>query len=488
MTGPGSDHVTRVAIVGSGFAGLGAAIRLRRAGIEDFVILERAQSVGGVWRDNSYPGVACDVESHLYQYSFAPNPDWTERYSPGQEIWNYLERCATEYGLRGHIRFGVEVTEARWDEASASWNLETSGGRWNASVLVSAVGGLSAPSMPSLPGLDTFQGPVFHSARWDPDAELRGKRVAVVGTGASAVQIIPSLQPIASRLVVFQRTPAWVVPRHNGPISARARRLFDRFPLTQRFLRTRIRPQRELFGIGFRHPRILRFLQGISRRHLHKAVKDPALRAALTPNFTMGCKRILVSDDYYPALAEPNVDVIPRAAVEVRPHGVVDGGGIEHTVGAIVFCTGFEVAEAPFNRQVRGRGGRTLSEHWAGSPKAHLGTTVNGFPNLFLMQGPNTGLGHSSVLLMQEAQFDHLVNAVRHMDRHGITILEPTDKAQAEFIEGVDRGMQRTVWMRGGCRSWYIDSTGRNSALWPGTPGEYRRRVSSFRPQEYECR
>lgn len=488
MTDPAADRVTRVAIVGSGFAGLGAAIRLRQAGIEDFVILERAQSVGGVWRDNIYPGVACDVESHLYQYSFAPNPHWTQQYSPGREIWDYLERCATEYGLRPHIRFGIEVREARWDEATSRWNLETSEGHWSAQILVSAVGALSAPSLPSLPGLDRFQGPVFHSARWDESADLTGKRVAVVGTGASAVQIIPSLQPAVARLVVFQRTPAWVVPRHSGPIGARAQERFKRFPLMQRLVRTRIRLQREMLGVGFRHPLILRLLQSISRRHLRKAVKDPALRAALTPSFTMGCKRILISDDYYPALTQPNVDIVPRAVVEVRPHGVVDAGGTEHPVDAIVFCTGFEIADFPFGRQVRGRDGRTLAEHWSRSPKAHLGTTVHGFPNLFLMQGPNTGLGHTSVLLMQEVQFDHLVNAVRHMDRHGITTVEPTADAQTSFVADLDRRMQRTVWMRGGCRSWYIDSTGRNSALWPGSPGQFQRRVSAFRPEEYACR
>jgi cation diffusion facilitator CzcD-associated flavoprotein CzcO len=488
VTGPGSDRVARIAIVGSGFAGLGAAIRLRQAGVKDFVILERAQSVGGVWRDNIYPGVACDVESHLYQYSFAPNPGWTQRYSPGNEIWTYLEGCATEYGLRPHIRFGVEVREAGWNEASARWNIETSEGRWNAAVLISAIGALSAPNLPPIPGLDRFAGPVFHSARWDKQADLAGKRVAVVGTGASAVQIVPSLQPIVSRLVVFQRTPAWVVPRRNRPIGAGARRLLKRFPLAQRFLRTRIRLRREMEGMGFRHPLIMRLLQGISRRHLRKAVGDPALRAVLTPKFTMGCKRILVSDDYYPALARPNVQVIPRAVTEVRPHGVVGADGVEQSVDAIVFCTGFEVADFPFSRQVRGRDGRTLAEHWGRSPKAHLGTTVNGFPNLFMLQGPNTGLGHTSVLLMQEAQYEHLVNAVRHMDRHGLTTLEPTAEAQTDFVAKVDRRMQNTVWMQGGCRSWYIDSTGRNSALWPGTPGQFHRRVSGFRPEEYLCR
>jgi cation diffusion facilitator CzcD-associated flavoprotein CzcO len=485
VSATGAVRHARLVIVGSGFAGLGAAIRLRQAGIDDFLILERAGSLGGVWRDNVYPGVAVDVESHLYQYSFAPNPGWTERYAPGAEIWEYLERCATEFGVRPHLRFGVEVREARWDAAAAQWVLDTSEGGWTAPVLVSAVGALSAPNLPPIPGLDRFAGPVFHSARWDRQADLRGKRVAVIGTGASAVQIIPAIQPAVDRLVVFQRTAGWVIPRHNRPIGPGARRLFRRFPAAERLLRSRIRLWREMQGMGFRHPWMMRLLQGIGRRHLRRSVRDPALRAALTPAFTIGCKRILISDDYYPALTQPNVTLVAGAAAEVRPHGVVGPGGVEHAADAIVLCTGFEVADFPFSRQVLGRDGRTLAEHWEGSPKAHLGTTVHGFPNFFILQGPNTGLGHTSVLLMQEAQFEHLVNALRYMDRQGVATVEPTEAAQRAFVAQVDRRLQRTIWMQGGCRSWYLDSTGRASALWPGTPGQFHRRVAAFRPGEY---
>jgi cation diffusion facilitator CzcD-associated flavoprotein CzcO len=327
---------------------------------------------------------------------------------------------------------------------------------------------------------------VFHSARWDRSADLRGKRVAVIGTGASAIQIIPTIQPSVSQLTVFQRTPAWVVPRHNGPIGPRTRRFLRRFPLAQRLVRGRIRVTREMLGVGFRHPLVMRLLQGMGRRHLHRAVQDPALRAALTPNFTIGCKRIMVSDDYYPALTRPNVRLVRGAATEVRPHAVVGADGVEQPADAIVLCTGFVVADFPFSHQVRGRDGRTLAEHWARSPKAHLGTTVHGFPNLFLLQGPNTGLGHSSVVLMQEAQYEHLVKAVRYLDRHGLSTLEPSEAAQATFVAEVDRRMQQTVWMQGGCRSWYLDSTGRNSALWPGSTGEFEHRVAAFHPEEYE--
>lgn len=478
----------RIVIIGSGFSGLGAAIRLRQSGIEDFIILERAAALGGVWRDNRYPGCAVDVESHLYQFSFAPNPDWTEQFAPGKEIWDYLERSATEFGIRPRIRFNHEVRDARWDDAAAHWRIETSQGPFTASVLVSAVGALSEPFIPALPGLDRFEGLVVHSARWNPGTDLRGKRVAVIGSGASAVQIVPSIQPLVGRLVVFQRTPSWVVPRHNKPITPRRRALFRRFPVVERATRTGLYLVREILGLGFRHPALMAVIQRLALRHLRRSIQDPALRAALTPTFTIGCKRILVSDEYYPALAMPNVEVVAGAATEIRAGGVVGPGGVEHPADILVLCTGFEVTDLPFSRQVRGRDGRTLAEVWRQSPKAYLGTTVHGFPNLFLLQGPNTGLGHSSVLLMAEAQIEHLLAAIRHADRHRLAAVEPTEVAQSAFVAEVDRRMRKTVWMRGGCKSWYLDATGRNSTLWPGTPREFRRRVAGFRPEDYHLR
>lgn len=475
----------RILIVGAGFAGLGAAIRLRQAGIEDFVVLERASSLGGVWRDNEYPGCACDVESLLYEYSFAPNLDWTERYSPGPEIWAYLERCATDFGVRPHLRFDHEVRSLRWDEEVAAWQLATSRGPFTAGVVVLAVGALSEPLIPALPGLERFEGPAFHSARWDRGFDPTGRRVAVFGTGASSAQVVPALQPTAERLVVFQRTPAWVVPRWNRPVAERRRARFRRYPAVRRLARAAIHVQREALGWAFRHPAAMGGLQAIARLHLRRAVPDPGLRAALTPSFTIGCKRILVSDDYLPALTRPNVTLVTAGVREVRARGVVDTDGTERSVDAIVLCTGFRATEFPFSRAVAGRDGRVLHAAWEGSPKAHLGTTVHGFPNLFLLQGPNTGLGHSSVLLMQEAQIDHLLGALRHLDRHGASVVEPTAEAQARFVAEVDRRMRRTVWLRGGCRSWYLDATGRNSTLWPGSVGQFRRRVGRFRPREY---
>jgi cation diffusion facilitator CzcD-associated flavoprotein CzcO len=468
----------RILIIGGGYAGLGAAIRLRQEGITDFVVLERSGALGGVWRDNVYPGCACDVQSHLYQYSFAPNPDWTERYSSGPEIQAYLERCATEFGVRPHLRFGHDVLGLDWDAAAGLWVVTTSRGPFAAGVVVVAVGALSEPLVPRLPGLERFEGPAFHSARWDRDFDPAGRRLAVVGTGASAVQIVPAVQPVARQVILFQRTPAWVLPRWNRRLGPRTRALFRRVPALQRLTRALLHAQRELLGVPFRHAAVMRALEGLGRLHLRRSVPDPALRTALTPDYMIGCKRIMVSDDYLPALTRPNVTLVRSPVSAVRPRAVVAADGSEHAVDAIVLCTGFRATEFPFAGSVRGRGGRSLAEAWEGSPKAHVGTTVHGFPNLFILQGPNTGLGHSSVVMMQEAQVEHLLNALRHLDRHGAAVVEPTAEAQAAFVARVDRRMAGTVWM-------YLDATGRNSTLWPGSIGQFRRRVSPFRPAEY---
>lgn len=481
---PAGRHV-RVAIVGSGFAGLGAAIRLRQAGITDLVIIEQAGTVGGVWRDNVYPGCACDVESHLYELSCAPNPEWSQTFAPSGEIQAYLERVAGEFGLRPLIAFGTRVEEARWDTGALRWRLATTRGEVTADLLVIATGALSSPAVPELPGLAEFGGPVWHSARWNAAADLRGRRVAVVGTGASAVQIIPAIQPVVSRLTVFQRTPGWVIPRRNRPISEGRRRFLARHPGWYRAQRRWVRFRRELLGVPFRHPAAMRGLQWVATHHLRRSIADPALRAKLTPRFVIGCKRIMLSDDYYPALAAPNVEVVAGAVTGFRPGAVLGPDGREHPADAVVFCTGFEVTEFPMSRHIRGRSGRTLAESWGASPRAHLGTTVPGFPNLFLLQGPNTGLGHTSVLLMAEAQIEHVVNAACYLRDRAVAAVEPTEAAEAAFVSEVDRRMAGTVWVTGGCRSWYLDRTGRNSTLWPGTTGEFHRRVAPFDPAEY---
>jgi cation diffusion facilitator CzcD-associated flavoprotein CzcO len=475
----------QIAIIGSGFGGLGTAIRLKNEGIDDFVVFERADDVGGTWRDNTYPGCACDVQSHLYSFSFALNPDWSRMYSPQPEIWAYLRRCAVDYGISPHIRFGHEVHRVVWDQSEQRWQIETSQGVYTAAVLVAGVGALCEPSIPQLPGLETFQGNTFHSARWDHDYDLTGRSVAVIGTGASAIQFVPAIQPKVGRLHLFQRTPPWIIPRRDRALTDTEHMIYRKFPITQRFMRMLIYLLREILVVYFRNPRVMWLNSKIAFRHLKRAVPDPDLRAKLTPNYTMGCKRILISNDYLPSLTRPNVEVITDHIREVRPHSIITDDGTERQVDAIILGTGFHVTDLPFAEIIRGRDGRTLAETWQGSPKAHLGTTISGFPNFFLLLGPNTGLGHNSVVIMIESQIEHVLSAVRYMHKHKITTIEPRPEAQEAFVTAVEEKMRGTVWTSGRCKSWYLDKSGRNSALWPGFTWQFWRRVGHFEPVEY---
>ncbi|GIH16505.1 flavin-containing monooxygenase [Rugosimonospora africana] len=479
----------RVAIIGAGFGGLGAAIRLKHRGINDFVILERAGDVGGTWRDNTYPGCACDVPSHLYSYSFEPNPYWPQSYSGQSDIWAYLRGCVDRYGIEPHLRRHHEVREAAWDEQHGRWVVDTTGGTLTADVLVSAAGPLADPSVPDLPGLDSFAGTTFHSARWRHDHDLTGRRVAVIGTGASAIQFVPQIASGVDRLELFQRTPPWILPRANRRISALEHRLFRAAPPVQRLFRTGVYLTLESTAVGFLHPSVMRIAQRMAERNLRRTIADPALRARLTPTYRMGCKRILLSDTYLPTLNRDNVNVVTDPITEIRTDGVVTRTGDDstalHGVDTIIFATGFHTSDTPIAERIRGRDGTSLAEVWQGSPRAYLGTTVAGFPNLFLLLGPNTGLGHSSVVFMMEGQLDYLMSALDYLRANGITAVEPTARAQEEFVTAVDRKMAGTVWGRGGCHSWYQDATGRNAAIWPGSTWRYRQRVRRFDPGAY---
>jgi cation diffusion facilitator CzcD-associated flavoprotein CzcO len=476
---------TRILIVGSGFGGLGAALRLKQRGIHDFLLLERAADLGGTWRDNTYPGCACDVESHLYSFSFAQNPDWSQWYSGQPEIRAYLQRCARDGGAMPHIRFEHDVQGARWDDSTRRWRVETSNGTFVAQFLVLATGPLSEPVLPVLPGLARFEGKTFHSARWDHTYDLTGKQVAVIGTGASAIQFVPEIQPRVAKLHLFQRTPPWVIPRLGHTIPRWQRTLFRRVPPLQRFARFCIYLYRELSLPLFRHPAAMRLAQAIARRHIRKAIADPVLRRKLTPDYTIGCKRILLSNDYYPALAQTNVEVVTSGIAEVRARSIVDGDGVERLVDALIFGTGFRPTEPPLATAIISRDGRTLAELWTGSPKAHLGTTVAGMPNFFILLGPNTGLGHTSVVFMTEGQIEHLLSAIAYMHENRIDVIEPRAEAQQQYVEAVDRRMRGTVWVAGGCASWYLDRTGRNSTLWPDFTWRFRKRVDRFKAEEY---
>ncbi|HEX5658102.1 MAG TPA: NAD(P)/FAD-dependent oxidoreductase [Polyangiales bacterium] len=478
-----SNH-TQIAIVGSGFAGMGAAIKLRDHGFNDFAIFERADDVGGTWRDNTYPGCACDVESVLYSYSFEQNPGWSRSFSPQPEIRRYLQRVYEDAELQPKMRFGHELLGARWDEASKRWRLETSKGLYTADVLVSGMGGLCEPAYPNLPGLDKFEGKTFHSARWDHDYVLEGKRVGVIGTGASAIQFVPQIQPRVKKLTLFQRTPAWIIPRHDRAISDTEHKLFARFPALLDVMRSLVYVRRELFVLGFKVPTIMRLVEQVSKLHLKKAIKDPELRKKLTPSFRLGCKRILISNDYYPSLTQPNVHVETHGIKEVRAHSIVTEDGVEHEVDALVFGTGFKVADMPLGNIIHARDGRTLAEHWQGTPEAHLGTTVKGVPNFFSILGPNTGLGHTSMVLQIESQVALVIETLEHMRDKRIRTVEPRPEAQAAFVASIAELTAGTVWTGGGCKSWYLDDNGKNSVLWPTFTFTFRRQAH-FRPEEY---
>ncbi|MFD0367840.1 flavin-containing monooxygenase [Streptomyces sp. NPDC059071] len=486
------EHV-RVAVIGSGFGGLGAAVRLRREGITDFVVLERADSVGGTWRDNSYPGCACDVPSHLYSFSFAPNPDWPRTFSGQRHIRAYLEHVTDTFGLRPHLRLNHEVTRMAWNEDELRWDIETSSGTFSADVVVSATGPLSDPRIPDIPGLAGFTGKVFHSARWDHDYDLTGKRVAMVGTGASAIQIVPSIQPKVGRLTLFQRTPPWVMPRMDRAISAPERWLHRRLPFTAAARRGILWGIRELQVSAFtKRPDELGLVERLAKANIARAVKDPALRARLTPSYRLGCKRILLSNTYYPALAQPNVDVVASGLKEVRGNVVVAADGTEAEVDAIIFGTGFHVTDMPIAPRVIGADGRSLAEHWKTGMESLRGATAAGFPNWMTIIGPNTGLGNSSMILMIESQLNYMADYLRQLDLltpagpGGRAALAARPSAVNAWNRRVQSRMERTVWKAGGCESWYLDANGRNTTLWPGTTGEFRRETRTVDLSEYE--
>jgi cation diffusion facilitator CzcD-associated flavoprotein CzcO len=474
-----------IAIVGAGLAGLGMAVALKEDGRQDFVVLERAGDLGGTWRDNSYPGCACDIPSVLYSYSSEPNPEWSHAFARQPEIWAYMQDVARRHQLHEHFRFNHEITEARWSAEDQHWEIETPSGSLTAAVLISAAGALADPSIPELPGLERFTGRVFHSARWEHNHDLRGRSVAVVGTGASAIQFVPEIQPEVGHLHLFQRTPPWVLPRENPRVPEGWRARFARYPRLLGLARASVFSLLESFHVGFRHPAVMRLAERRAHAHIAKQVADPELRAKLTPDYRLGCKRILGSNTWYPALCADNVEVVTSGIREVRETSVIDADGTEHEVDTIIFGTGFQVTDIPIGHRVRGRDGQTLAESWRGSMKAHLGISVSGFPNLFMLLGPNTGLGHNSVLLMIEAQIAYLRQLLTHREVGRLAAIEPTPAAQAQYVAEVDAGTEGSVWTAGGCLSWYVDETGRNSTLWPGSVRAYQRRLAEFDADDY---
>lgn len=485
----GGLREVRVAIVGTGFSGLGMAIGLEQAGIDDYVVLERADDVGGTWRDNTYPGAACDVPSHLYSFSFAPNPNWSRTFSAQGEIHAYLRDCAERFGVTDHLLYGHEVTDAVWVQDEQRWHVRTTAGRVAAEVLVAGMGPLSEPSIPALAGLERFRGTVFHSARWDHEHDLSGERVAVIGTGASAIQVVPQIQPRVGELQLYQRTAPWVMPRSDRPVTRAERWIFRHFPPAQRAVRNAIywAYESRVLALALR-PALLKVGERVAKLHLRRQVPDPALRAKLTPDYTMGCKRVLISSDYYPSLTRENVDVVTEGIREVREHSIVTADGTEREVDTIVFSTGFHVTDPPMAKLVRRLGGRTLEEAWNGSMSAYLGATMSGFPNLFAIIGPNTGLGHTSMTVMIEAHIQYVLDALRVMDEQRLASFDVRPEVQDAYNEDVQAAMKGTVWTAGGCSSWYLDASGRNTTLWPSFTFRFRRLTAHFDPADYRVR
>ncbi|WP_375275230.1 flavin-containing monooxygenase [Methylorubrum thiocyanatum] len=474
-------------IVGAGFSGLAMAIRARQAGIDRLLVLEKAAGIGGTWRANTYPGAACDVPSQLYSLSFAPKSDWSRLFAPQAEIQSYLEGLVAGHGLAPFLRLETRVERAVFDAAAGLWRVETDKGTLSARVLVGAMGALHHPSVPRIPGLDGFSGTAFHSAAWDHACDLRAKRVGVIGTGASAVQFVPEIVGRVAHLTQFQRSAPWILPRGDRPVGDARRRLMRLAPL-RRLYRASLFWRREVAALaGFtRVSRVTALAEGLARRHLAASVSDPELRRALTPDYRLGCKRVLLSDAYYPALARPNASLVTAPIRAVLPHGIVTADGAEHPLDVLIFATGFSPGGSLLRTEVIGRDGVSLLQAWKDGADAFRGVSVGGFPNFFLLLGPNTGLGHNSVLLMVEAQVAHVLDALQRLRGHPGGVLEVRPQAQARFRAEVDALMRDSIWTRGGCGSWYLDRAGRNRTLWPGSVGDYIRGTARLRAEDYD--
>lgn len=490
----------RVAIVGSGFAGIGMAIRLRRMGVASLTVYEAAPEIGGTWRDNAYPGAACDIPSHLYSFSFAPNPSWTRTFASQREILDYLKRCASEYGIEPLIRCNTRVAAARFDDDARVWRLDVltkqagTGGpetsetseTVEADVVIAANGPLSRPALPEIAGFERFRGKRFHSARWDHEYSLEGRTVAVIGTGASAVQFIPHVQRHAVRLNVFQRTPPWIMPRGDRPISERAKRAFRVLPLAQRLARWSIYWRHEARALAFVvNPHWMRAPMRFASNYLERRVKDPVLRAKLTPDYLLGCKRVLLSSDYYPALTQPNVDVVTTPIREIVEDGLVTEDGRHWPADVIICGTGFQVADAGAPFPIFGAHGADLDARWRSEgPQAYLGATIAGFPNLFMMIGPNTGLGHNSMVYMIESHIAYIASCLKTLSRRGARTMQVREPVEHAFNERIQHAFRKTVWSSG-CRSWYLSKQGKNTALWPGFTFAFRRLTRRVRADDY---
>jgi len=481
-----SDY--RIAILGAGIGGLGLATRLTLAGERSFVVLEKEQAVGGTWRDNTYPGASCDVQSHLYWYSFDEHPDWSRVFAFQPEIQRNVEQLVERHGLAEHVRLGAEVTSAVWDDAAGRWLIRTSGGEEvRAEVFVTAWGQLNRPSYKGVPGRERFRGPAFHSARWDHDVDLSGKRVAVIGNGASAVQFIPEVAETAGHLTVFQRTPNYVVPREDRPYDDAERETFRRDQ--QAFLDSRngfyVEHEGWMGAMKLEANPVAEEFTRVARAHLEAQVPDPALREKLWPDYPIGCKRIIIADTFYPALMRDNVDLVTEAIDGIEPEGVRTADGALHEVDVIIYATGFETLSFVGDLDIRGREGVALRDAWHDGPQAYLGMNVAGFPNMFMLYGPNTNLGHNSIITMLECQFDYVIKALQALERERVRALDIRPEVMRQFNEQLQQELKGSSFA-GSCNSWYKTADGRVTNNWSGSVEDYKARTSRFELADYE--
>jgi cation diffusion facilitator CzcD-associated flavoprotein CzcO len=475
-----------IAVVGGGFAGVGAVVLLARAGYRDVTVFEKGERVGGVWHHNTYPGAACDVPSHLYEFSFEPNPRWSRRYAPQAEIQAYLEDVARRHGVLDQIKTNTEVTGATWDEERDVWVIETTGGEYEADVLVTACGQLSVPSVPAIPGLDAFDGPVFHTAEWRHDVDLAGKQVAVIGTGCSAIQTVPAIQPIVDRVTVYQRSPGWTIPKMDHAYSPRMQRLFARIPAIQRADRRMIFAFMDLGALAMTKRRwLMPPFRAVAKRNINKAIKDPELRRKVTPTDEVGCKRIMLTDEWYPTLTRPNVDLVTERVTEITAGGVRASDGVERPADVIVLATGFRTHGFVAPMAVTGVDGLTLTDAWQPTPRAYLGMSVPSFPNMFLLYGPNTNGGTGSVIDTIEAGMGHVLSALEELARRDARRIEIRRSAAEAFERELKAALADTVWHTG-CTSWYVDENGNDPNQWPWTWSAYRKRTAQINAADYE--
>ncbi len=487
------NHV-EFAIIGAGFAGLGMGIRLKMAGKHDFVIFERAEEIGGTWRDNTYPGCACDIPSIVYSFSFDQNPEWSRHFPTQPEILAYLKQCVQRFEIEKKIQFNTDIQQLRFDEDAGLWHLISRDGQeWTAQFVASAMGPLNRPNIPNLPGLDRFEGVQFHSSTWNHDYDLAGKRVAVIGTGASAIQFVPQIAPEVAQLHLFQRTPPWIVLRGDGKISPRRLSLFKRFPILQSLLRTARYWELEAAVLNFLgNQTVARYATNMSLKHIQDSISDPSLRKAVTPNYKFGCKRALVSDDYYPALERDNVDLITSGIRQIKANSIVDEDGVEREIDALILGTGFVASEFLVDMQIYGRKSsqgqpRELLSEWKETgPEAYFGISTSGYPNLFFLLGPNTGLGHNSVILMMESQYNYIMDYLRYLEKGHKRFLDIDPSVQSAHNAELQEKLKDTVWQTGGCESWYQTSSGKNTTLWPGSTVGYRRLTRHVHKEAYQ--